>query len=355
MKVTAQIAGAVAFIVAVLLVPIIGKLCHRWDLFDWPGLLKIHSRPIPRLGGVAVAAAIVCGVLVTGQRFGSATSLLPFLAPFGLIWVVGLVDDLTGLSPASRIAAQLAAGGLLWHAGWRLPALETGVLGFVVVCLFVAILINGFNFLDGADGIAAGVAGIGAVAYIALPGAINDPLASAVAWSLVGACGAFLFSNFPPSKLFLGDSGSTALGFAVAFLTLDFYRTRPTADASMCLPFMIAGLPLLDSGLAVIRRLGNPRSLIRGDRRHVYDLLRARGWSARRVALTCYAITVGLSVFAWIGQRTRPIEFVVVAALSFGLLLAVAVRLGALRQDSAERSPQNEPETRRKGAIGIPD
>jgi UDP-GlcNAc:undecaprenyl-phosphate GlcNAc-1-phosphate transferase len=355
MNTTGQIAGAVAFIVTVLLVPMIGKLCHRWNLFDWPGLLKIHSRPIPRLGGVAVAAAIACGVFITGQRFGSSTSVLSFLAPFGLIWMVGLIDDLDGLSPASRIAAQLAAGALLWHAGWCLPVLGKGVLGLVVVCLFVAILINAFNFLDGADGIATGVAGIIAVAYIALPRAINDALASDVAWSLVGACAAFLLSNFPPSKLFLGDSGSTVLGVAVTFLALDFYRARPTPGASMFLPFMIAGLPLLDAGLAVIRRLRNPRSLLHGDRSHFYDLLATRGWRPRQIALTCYAITAGLSVIGWIGERKRPIEFVVVAALSFGLLLAVAVRLGALRQDFAERSPQEESASHQRGTVGIPD
>jgi UDP-GlcNAc:undecaprenyl-phosphate/decaprenyl-phosphate GlcNAc-1-phosphate transferase len=355
MKATGQIAGAVAFIIAVSLVPIIGKLCHRWDLFDWPGLLKIHSRPIPRLGGVAVAAAIACGLLVTGQRFGSPKSVLSFLAPFGLIWVVGLVDDLTGLSPASRIAAQLAAGALLWHAGWRVPALESGMFGLVATCMLVAAFVNSLNFLDGADGVATGVAAIIAVAYIALPGATNGALASAVAWSMAGACTAFLLFNFPPAQIFLGDSGSTALGFAIAFLSLDFYRSQPAIGTPMFLPVMVAGLPLLDAALTVIRRLQGPLPLVHGDRRHFYDLLLARGWRPRQVALTCYGITVGLSVIAWIGERARPMEFFVVAALSFGLLLAVAVQLGALRQDSAERSPQREPETRQKGAVGIRD
>lgn len=355
MKATGQIAGVVAFIVAVLLVPVVGKLCHRWSLFDWPGPLRIHSRPIPRLGGVAVAAAIACGVLVTARRFGSSTSVSSFLAPFALIWVVGLVDDLWGLSPVSRIAAHLAAGVLLWHAGWQLPGLGRGMLGLILVCLFVIIFVNALNFLDGADGLATGVAGIIATAYIVLPGATNDALASAVAWSLAGTCAAFLLFNFPLARIFLGDSGSTALGFAIAFLGLDFYRSRPAGDASMFLPLMLAGLPLLDAALTVIRRLRSPLSLIHGDRRHFYDLLLARGWSARRVALTCYLITAGLGAIGWIGERKGPNEFLAVAVLSVGGLLAAALRLGALRQDPAERPSQKERMNCQKGVVGIPD
>ena len=196
------------------------------------------------------------------------------------------------------------------------------------------------DFVEGADGIATGVAGIGAVAYIVLPGAANDTLAFAVAWSLAGACAGFLLFNFPPAKIFLGDSGSTALGFGMAFLGLDFYRLRPAAGASIFLPLMVAGLPLLDAGLTVIRRLRNPLSLIHGDRRHFYDLLLARGWSPRRIALTCYGITARLSVIGWVGERKGPIEFFAAAVLSVGVLLIAALRLGALRQDSTERPPQ---------------
>ena len=355
MKATGQIAGVVAFIVAVLLVPVVGKLCHRWSLFDWPGPLRIHSRPIPRLGGIAVAAAIACGVLVTAQRFGASTSASSFLAPFGLIWTVGLIDDLYGLSPVSRIAAHLAAGALLWHAGWRVSALERGAPGLIVVCLFVAIFVNAMNLFDGADGVAAGVSGIIGVAYIVLSGAANDVLASALAWSLAGACAAFLCFNFPIANIFGGDSASTALGFAIAFLGLDFYRSRPATSASLLIPLVVAGLPLLDTGLTVLRRLRNPRSLLYGDRAHFYDLLAARGWPPRRVALTCYLITGGLSVIGWIGEQEGPMEFLALAALGVGVLLIAAIRLGALRLDPAERPSHKERVKSQRGVVGIPD
>jgi UDP-N-acetylmuramyl pentapeptide phosphotransferase/UDP-N-acetylglucosamine-1-phosphate transferase len=222
-----------------------------------------------------------------------------FLAALLLTWVVGLIDDLRGLSPLLRLTAQAAAGGILWTSGWRVPFFESGVPGFVAECVFVALFINAFNFLDGADGLAAGVAGIIAIAYIALPQASHSINGAALAWSLLGACAGFLVDNFPPAKIFMGDSGSTALGMSVAFLSLDFYRSNPGAKFGPVFPILVGLLPLLDLAFAVLRRLRARVSPFRGDRRHFYDLLLARGWSPRSVVLASCAAT---AVLALIGR-----------------------------------------------------
>jgi UDP-GlcNAc:undecaprenyl-phosphate GlcNAc-1-phosphate transferase len=338
-SVVGPIAGSVAFFLCAMVVPIVRRLCHRWRLLDSPGPLKIHSQPIPRMGGVTIMLAIFFASCCVGFR--PALQAWPFFAAMALIGATGLVDDVRNLSPLFRLAAQVAAAIMLWSGGWRLSALENTlrgeVFGLVAVCVFVVALVNAFNFLDGSDGLAAGVAGIIAAAYVALPGAAGDPFAVAVAWSLLGASAGFLLFNFPPANIFLGDSGSTVLGFGVAFLGLDFYRSGSAISTRWFFPFFVAGLPLLDALLAVIRRLRSRGSPVYGDRAHFYDLLLARKRSSRRVALFCYLITFMLATGGWLGVRGGLARFSVIFVLTFGALLAAAIRLGSLRGTPAMR------------------
>jgi glycosyl transferase family 4 len=189
------------------------------------------------------------------------------------------------------------------------------------------------NFLDGADGLASGVAGIIGVTYALLPWPVGDRLAPAIAWTLAGACAGFLLSNFPPAKIFLGDSGSTVLGLSIGFLSLSFYRSPFATGPRLLLPLVVAGLPLLDAGLTVIRRVRGRVSPFYGDRRHIYDLLGSRGVSARAVALVCYATTMLLGLIGLIGLRSKPVDFFILASVGVVTLLIAAVRMGALRLD----------------------
>jgi UDP-N-acetylmuramyl pentapeptide phosphotransferase/UDP-N-acetylglucosamine-1-phosphate transferase len=324
-----------AFSLSVLLTPTVRRICIRFGVFDQPGPLKIHAQPIPRLGGVAIALAIL-GACVIARPL-PAGSAAYFVAALALVWIAGLVDDLRGLSPVFRIAAQASAALLLWRAGWQVPGLGTGASSILTTCLFVIVFANAINFLDGSDGLAAGVAGIIALAYIFARSGAGTQFPSGVAWSLFGACAGFLVFNFPLAKIFMGDSGSTSLGFMVSFLALAFCRSSGGTTPSLIFPLLIAGLPLLDAGLAVVRRLREAASPFYGDRRHFYDLLLARGWSPRKVALVSYSITAAMGAIGWIGLRLDSRRMLLLAALSFAALLAAALRLGSLR---AERRVQ---------------
>jgi UDP-GlcNAc:undecaprenyl-phosphate GlcNAc-1-phosphate transferase len=334
----ALLAGAIAFLLAAILVPLIQRICIRWQLFDSPAPLKIHLSPIPRLGGIAIAFAIAASLLAFSRH--ASISAWPFFAAFALIWATGLMDDLRSLSPAIRIAAQLAGALMLWREGWRLPMFGTGALGFAALCLFIFLFVNSFNFLDGSDGLAAGVAGMIAVAYIALPGGMTSPFGSAVAWSSLGTCAGFLLFNFPPATIFMGDSGSTVLGFAVAFLGLDFYRANSPTGSPLLFPILVAALPLLDAILAVLRRLQGGVSPLLGDRRHVYDLLLARGWPARSVMFSCMGISAAFCAVALFGLRCSFAHAVLLAALSVVALFVTMLRLGSLR--AHEENPKIE-------------
>ncbi len=326
-------AGAIAFFTTIAVVPLVRRFCIRWGLYDVNGPLKIHVGAIPRLGGVAITLSLVAGVVFNHQF--DAMQARSFLIGLTLIWAVGFVDDIQGLSPILRLPIQIAGGVLLWYGGWRLPWFENPAINLASVCLLAVVFINAFNFLDGADGLCAGVTGIIAAAYIFLPGVALSELGALVAWSLLGASLGFLFFNFPRASVFMGDGGSTVFGFCIAFLGLDFYRSNAAnlTDATALFPIVVAGLPLLDATLAVSRRLVSGGDLFYGDRRHFYDLWIGLGWTPRKVALTTYALTAAICVIAALVLKC---DFSVALSLSIataGILLIAGLRLGSLRQN----------------------
>jgi UDP-GlcNAc:undecaprenyl-phosphate GlcNAc-1-phosphate transferase len=152
------------------------------------------------------------------------------------------------------------------------------------------------NMLDGADGLAAGVASIITLAFILLTSSQIDPWGKVLEFSFLGSCVGFLLFNFPPAKIFMGDSGSTVLGFVLAVMSLSFYRHSPRDHNSVLVPLLFAGVPLFDAAFAVVRRLGRGISPFQGDREHFYDLLLKSGWSARNVAFASYAATILLVI-----------------------------------------------------------
>jgi len=283
--------GSAALALVAALLPFVRRAALRLNLFDQPGPLKIHSEPIARVGGVAMTLGLLAGVLFNAGQAQSAAA--PFVASLLLIWVVGLWDDVRGLPPAFRLVAQLAAALLLVTTGFVGMIATAGVAFQFGACLFIVVFINAFNFLDGSDGVAAGVAAVIALGYVLLNGGSAASLGGQVAWALLGSSIGFLVSNFPPAKIFMGDCGSTTLGFVIAFLGLDYYSAGDSRSSRLLVPLLFAGLPLLDFGLAVLRRLNRRASLFAGDRQHLYDLLLQRGWSQRKVAISFY-ITTGL-------------------------------------------------------------
>src|SRR5215470_2555674 len=321
--------GSVAFLVCVLFLPAVLRMAYRWRLHDLPGALKSHSLPTPRLGGLAMGCALLAGISIGGTGLFSP-ALLVFLALL-LVWITGLVDDLTGLSPGIRLPLQFLAGALVAQTQWCLTVFGHKWLDAFLTCIFVVLFVNALNFLDGADGLAAGVVGVVSFGYAMLYSARAPSVGAAISWSLLGACLGFLLFNFPPAKIFMGDSGSTVLGFLIAFLGLDFYRVHHAIGTHWLLPLTFAGLPLLDLCFAVVRRIRRRASPFLGDREHLYDLLQKQGWSARPIAFGSYLATAGLVILGWLSSHLNPGIAFLVIGIAFGSLIVAAVRLGSLR------------------------
>lgn len=324
-------AGATALAVSLVLTPLVDRVCKRLSILDQPGPMKIHSRPIPRLGGVAIAMAIAAGVIAAAAGGTISVARVSIAAAFILLWLIGLIDDLHGLSPIIRLVVQILSALLLWLAGLRIPVLGSTAGSIVATCLFVIAFVNAFNFLDGSDGLAAGVAGIVALAFIFAPGFSHARFGYPVAWGVAGACAGFLVFNFPPARIFMGDSGSTVLGFLLALLTLDFCSVSRMPMRSVAFALVAASLPLLDAALAIIRRVRRASSPFAGDRRHFYDLLLARDWPPRTVAFVSYAITFILAATGWLALRANSLRFMLPGGVTLALVFGAALRLGSLR------------------------
>lgn len=330
-------AAAVAFIACLTVSPVVGAACKHFALLDHPGPLKIHRRPIPRLGGVAIAIAVAVAMLVA-SRF--ELHLSSALSAFALIWFTGLLDDIRPLTPSARLISQIVAAFLLWRAGYGFPNVIGEVPSLIGTIIVVIVLVNSWNFVDGSDGLAAGVAAIAALAFFVATGRAHSSVAATLALSVAAACAGFLIWNFPPAKIFMGDAGSTLLGFAMAFFTLDFYRSNSASLPVALFPVFVAALPVLDAVLAIVRRFRQAQSLVRGDRDHSYDVLLARGWRPRSVALVFFGFTGLLSGVGWLVLFTKRTMFLFPGIIIMAGVTATAILLGTLGR--SEKTTEHE-------------
>ncbi len=366
---------AVALAVTLVACPFVRMAAIRMDLFDRPDSgLKPHEKPIPYMGGVAMymgwLAALVAAIVLLradGEKIG-------WIALSGtLLVLVGLVDDLRHLSPKFRLIVQAVAAGLLMYGGIGRECGRALLVSFTsdlpawavsepaILCVSAAVCIfalsgamNATNFIDGMDGLCAGILGIASIGFfyvsLSMP-AVGDALApvrAALCAAILGACLGFLFFNSHPASMFMGDSGSLLLGYSTAVVMILLMehpacRTQPSwrwFDGAL----IVFAVPVLDTGLAIGRRWINNRPLFTGDRSHLYDQLRDRSLSVRQTVLVCYVIGAG---FAALG----PLAVRLARGQLFVLLMAIPIvagflfrALGMLRvDDTAERSREPIP------------
>jgi UDP-GlcNAc:undecaprenyl-phosphate GlcNAc-1-phosphate transferase len=228
--------------------------------------LKVHTRPIPYLGGLAVLVAVAGPV---------ARAKPSMLVPLVLAGALGIADDATDLPPVLRIVIEVGIG---LAVAWVMAPHDPGYLASSVVVVLV--LVNAVNLLDGLDGLAAGVVAVGAFGFFVLLSGSSATLAVA----LYGALAGFLVWNAPPARVYLGDAGSYVLGTALAML---FVAAAQLPAAEVSGAFLFVAVPVADTTLAIVRRVRAHTPLLRGDRGHVYDQLVDRGWSPKLAVCAC--------------------------------------------------------------------
>jgi len=286
-------ATGAGFVASLALTPLMRRLALKVGIVDRPNVLKIHAAPTAYLGGVAVLLALLIALAVmelssVGAAAGSTVRVFAALAGASLLVAgVGLADDVREVRPVLRVAVHTAAAAALVAGCGPFAHLGPPVASNLFTIVFVVGCINAMNLLDGMDGLASGVAMVAAAAFAALMVRQGDLRGALMAGAFAAVVGGFLPYNFHPASIFLGDAGSGLLGLVLAALAV---RCSATASDAMALPvaLLILGVPVLDTSLAVWRRVGSRQPVSAGDRRHIYDVLMQAGLGQRVVwALLC--------------------------------------------------------------------
>jgi len=249
---------AVSALLAGLATPLCMALAFRWKILDIPAARKMHSVPIPRLGGLAVFAA---AIFSTARNFQFSWELTGLVAGGSLIYVTGLVDDARGLSAKTRLWAQIAASLTLVAFGVRITFLPhmpgEAFLETLITVVWLVGLTNAFNFLDGIDGLASGMGALCALLFLAIAWPSRQSYVSFFTVALAGGCLGFLPYNWHKAKIFLGDAGSTFIGFTLAGLAVMGSWADKNALVALSTPLLILAIPIFDMIYTTVSRVRN--------------------------------------------------------------------------------------------------
>lgn len=312
-----MLAYLAAFFAALALSLISTRFARGWaervGIVDRPdGERKTHARPIPRAGGVGIyiSLAVVLGVALLlipratlpPERI---TQILATLVGATAIFSLGFIDDAFGLRARTKFAVQIAIAVAMVAAGLSIQGLNLGgaYLAFpawfsaALTVVWIVGITNAFNLIDGADGVAAGAAVFASGSLAAILILSGNTLAGIAALTLAGATLGFLYFNFPPASIFLGDCGSLLLGFTLAAIGLMSTQAAPTLVA-VAIPVVSVGLPILDTLLAMVRRFLRREPIFNADRGHIHHRLRDLGHSPRTITLLMYAVSAAFAAFS---------------------------------------------------------
>ena len=301
--------GFASFVLSLFLTPFLRDLALRFGFVDEPdGHRKIHQTPIPRVGGVAILiAAIGSYALLLIVRL-SAGNIVRAGLPFALkllpaviiIFIVGLIDDIVGISAWKKLIAQVGVALIAWSVGIRLESIGGHpfhiAVSLILTILWIVACTNAVNLIDGVDGLAAGV-GLFAAFTTLIAGLLHQNIDLVFATApLAGALLGFLRYNFNPASIFLGDCGSLTIGFLLGCYGIA-WSEKSTTLLGMTAPLLALSVPLLDSGIAIARRFLRQQPIFSADRSHIHHKLLSRGLTPRRVVLVLYGFC-GLAAIA---------------------------------------------------------
>jgi UDP-GlcNAc:undecaprenyl-phosphate GlcNAc-1-phosphate transferase len=365
----------ISFILALALTASLTPLVRRMALaagaVDHPTARRVHTRQIPRLGGIAIVLGFFLPLIAlfalntqTARIFFGAPRMVGGLVIGALLVAgLGLFDDLIGVGAKVKLLVQSLAGAIAFAGGLRIEAISLpwvgtvalGWLAFPATLLWIAAIINALNLIDGLDGLAAGVAFFACVTNFVVAYLGDNVLIALLSATLAGAIVGFLFHNFNPAKIFMGDSGSMFLGFVLACASLLGAGTQksPTLIAIL-VPLMALGLPIMDMLFAIARRFLERRSIFAPDRGHIHHRLLDLGLTHRRAVLLLYGLSLAFTLTAlamhvgrsWqVGAALLGLSLLLVGIVRFvGYFNASIVSSGKLARDAfAERLRRGVP------------
>jgi len=304
----------ISFALSLVLTPVARWLGLRFGAIDEPGERKVHTRAIPRSGGVAIFLSFFLTIFACTLLMTKISDLIVWndkrlFAVLGglVVFSVGFYDDFHRLGPKIKFLIQIVAASLAFYGGLRIEAfaigkilgIKFGVLSYFITVFWFLLFINAVNLIDGLDGLAAGVGFFTSIVmmFMSIVQVRPDYLIALEFAALGGALLGFLRYNFNPASIFLGDGGSYFIGYAIAALAI-FGSIKSSVGATLLIPILALGVPIFDTILSPVRRFILGRRMFRPDKKHVHHHLLAMGLSSRKAVLVVYGITCVLSVLA---------------------------------------------------------
>ncbi len=316
-------------LMAMFLVPVISRLAKRYRFVDAPGPRKVHQTPVPRIGGIVFFVSTLALVLPVfffnndiGRSFREArTEFIVLLAGASFIFVIGLIDDLRSVRPNIKFLCIVGASLAICASGATIRSislgpwfeLEFGWLAWPLAVIWITTITIGMNFIDGLDGLAGGIAAIVCGTILVLALWSSQTVIAVLMLALLGSVTGFLFFNFHPAKIFMGDSGSMFLGFMIGAGSL-VCQAKTCTLVGLALPFLVMGVPILDAGFTMIRRaVLYRRSIFSSEMGHIHHYLLGLGLPQQTVVVIIYALTV-------VGASIGMFMLTVSSGWSLGLL-----------------------------------
>jgi UDP-GlcNAc:undecaprenyl-phosphate GlcNAc-1-phosphate transferase len=366
----------IAFGVVVLLTPAVGGMARLLGVVDSPDARRVNPRPIPRLGGLAIFLGIIVPSLAFLDLSGEMRGILLGAA---VACVVGAIDDVRGLAPLPKLAGQVLAAAIpvcfgVWVDHFTFPFV--GVvdlptwLGVALTIIWIVAVMNMVNFLDGMDGLAAGVCAIAGLTFAIIALSLGKTDAAVLSAIVAGACVGFLRHNFFPARVFMGDSGALVLGFTLASVAVaGLLKTASTVV--LFLPLVVLAVPIIDTSFVVAKRLKYKRPIGGADRSHLHHRFLNIGFSQRRAAFVMWGWTATLGAAAlatrflpfreggeWHLWETLIVAAIALAALAYSVYIVYLLEIVKLanpriRRRVRESEAVREPEDVRHQASGL--
>jgi UDP-GlcNAc:undecaprenyl-phosphate GlcNAc-1-phosphate transferase len=316
---------------SLFLTPLVLRFALWRNVYDHPGEHKGHADPVPYLGGLAIVGAftltLVLAALVRPPVSGRG-ELFTVLGLALLLAVLGLFDDVRGLSPAVRLIVEAGAGLVVFAIGAGVELFGPGVTDAVITVAWVVGITNAFNLLDNMDGLSSGVAAIAAGSIFVIAAQNGQFLVAGLAIALAGCALGFLRHNFHPARIYMGDAGALFLGFMLAYLAMKLRFDAPT-NTTFLVPILVMGVAIFDTTLVTVTRLRRGVSPFAGGRDHTSHRIVRLGLPVRAAVALIYTIGICLGMVAFVVSRIdRTSAYVLAAVVAIlavlsGVLLSV--------------------------------
>jgi len=331
----------VALVVSLVSTPIAIKIAHKLGAVDLPNARKVHKEAIPRMGGIAIYLGFIFGAVALGFI---DTKVIYLLIAASVIMGMGLIDDVKGLDPKTKLIIEVVAALILIKGGFYVKFVtnpfDGGVISLGMLCIPVSVLwlvgiCNAVNLVDGLDGLSAGISAIAALTISIVCFAQGEIIASSLAAVLAASAFGFLRYNFHPARTFMGDCGSLFLGFMLGALSI-MGLSKGATTVSIFIPFVIMGIPIFDTFFAIIRRTFLHKPVFEADKGHLHHRLLALGFSHRQAVLAMYGISLFLGASAVLMAILTTPQAMILLIVVAVLTITGADRIGVLRGSRQE-------------------